>query len=146
MKTLVLIVITSLCLASCTDRNQTEILRAEVESLQAKNDSLAKILADKQPKSNYWFDEQHEGQKLIELGIKNPVAFIENNLREKTELIPLKAILGGTMHFGNIQLLGREWLIAEFDDGHIQGRAIYRYMLNEEGLLDFEMLISMDSE
>ncbi|WP_124981271.1 hypothetical protein [Nonlabens xiamenensis] len=105
MKKLTLIILTSLYILSCTEINRTENLLAEVENLKMKNDSLTKILAKKKPKSNYWFDAEYDGEKLIDSGIPNPVEFIEQSLREKTELIPLKAVLGGTMHFGNIQLL-----------------------------------------
>jgi len=61
-------------------------------------------------------------------------------------LIPLQAVLGGTMTFGNIQFLSKEWLIADFDDGHVQGRAIYKYKLNKKGQLEFELLNSIGSE
>ena len=50
------------------------------------------------------------------------------------------------MTFGNIQLLSKEWLIADFDDGHVQGRAIYKYKLNKKGQLEFELLNSIGSE
>lgn len=146
MKKITLIVVTSLCIFSCRDVNHSENLLAKVDSLKIKNDSLIKILAERKPTSNYWYNTEYDGEKFIQSGIPNPAEFIENNLRKKTELIPLKAVLGGTMHFGNIQLLGSEWLIAEYDDGHIQGRAIYAYKLNKEGQLEFEILSSDGTE
>ena len=126
--------------------NRTENLLAKVDSLIIKNDSLSKILTKDEPQLNYWFDAEYDGEKFIESGITNPTEFIENNLRKRTELIPLKAVLGGTMQFRNIQLLSSEWLIANFDDGHVQGRAIYKYKLNENGQLEFELLDSIGPE
>ena len=146
MKKLSLIILTSICIFGCKEKNQTENLLAKVDSLKTENDSLAKILTEKKSESNYWFDAEYDGEKLIEIGIKNPEEFVENTLREKTDLIPLKATLGGTMNFEKIQLLSREWLIADFSDGHVQGRAIYKYKLNKKGQLEFELLNSIEPE
>lgn len=146
MNKLTLITLISLCIFSCTKMNRTENLLAKVDSLIIKNDSLSKILTKDEPQLNYWFDAEYDGEKFIESGITNPTEFIENNLRKRTELIPLKAVLGGTMQFRNIQLLSSEWLIANFDDGHVQGRAIYKYKLNENGQLEFELLDSIGPE
>ncbi|WP_298545660.1 hypothetical protein [uncultured Aquimarina sp.] len=146
MKKLTLIILTSFCIFSCQEVNRTENLLGKVDSLKIKNDSLIKKLNEVKPELNYWFDEKYDGKELVEIGIANPAEFIEKSLREKTELIPLKATLGGTMHFGKIQLLSSKWLIAEFDDGHIQGKAIYLYKLNKNGQLEFELLNSIGPE
>ena len=138
--------LTLLCAVSCTEINRTENLLAKVDSLKIKNDSLIKIVAEEKPESNYWYDAEYDGEKLIANGIANPGEFIEKSLRKKTELIPLKAVLGGTMHFGNIQLLSSDWLIADFDDGHVQGKGIYKYKLNNKGELEFELLSSLGPE
>lgn len=137
---------TSLCIFSCRNVNHAENLLAEVDSLKLKNDSLIKILAEGKSTSNYWYNAEYDGEKFIQSGIPNPAEFIENDLRKKTQLIPLKAVLGGTMHFGKIQLLSSEWLIADFDDGHIQGRAIYTYKLNEKTQVEFKILSSIGTE
>ena len=142
----ILIILTFLLTFSCVEINQTENLLAKVDSLKVKNDSLTKILIKEKPTLNYWYDAEYDGEKLIKTGITNPEEFIKNSLREKIELIPLKAVLGGTMHFGSIQILGSEWLIADFDDGHIQGKAIYKYKLNNKGDLEFELLNSIGPE
>lgn len=115
-------------------------------SVKIKNDTLTKVLCRKKIESNYWFDAEYDGIKLIEIGKANPAEFIEKSLRKKTELIPLKAVLGGTMNFGYIQILSSEWLIAEFDDGHIRGRGIYKYTLNKNGELEFKLLNSIGPE
>lgn len=146
MKKTILIIITAFCIYGCTENDQTENLLAQVDSLKIENDSLAKRLTEEKPESNYWYDANYDGEKLIESGISNPAEFIVSTFREKTELIPLKAVLGGTMYFRNIQLLSSEWLIADFEDGHVQGKAIYRYKLNKNGQLEFELLDSIGPE
>lgn len=144
MKKLTLIILTALCLFGCTENKQTEHLLATVDRLQIENDSLAQLLAEEKPVTNYWYNAEYDGRKFIKSGIPNPAEFIENNLRERPELIPLKPVLGGTMRFINIQLLGREWIIADYEDGHIQGRAIYKYTLNNKGELEFDLLTSIE--
>jgi hypothetical protein len=146
MKKLILIVLTLPFAFSCKQVNQTDDLISTLDSLKIVNDSLTLALIHDKPESNYWFDVEYDGVNLIDYGISNPVEFVENALRERTELIPLEAILGGTMHFGKIQLLSSEWLIAEFDDGHIWGRGIYKFSLNDQGELDFELLHSLGPE
>ncbi|MEM6684409.1 MAG: hypothetical protein AAF617_01335 [Bacteroidota bacterium] len=147
MKKLTVIILTICCVFGCTEMNQTENLRAQIDRLKIKNDSLTKIvMTEKKPAPNYWYDDEYEGLELMESGITNPTKFIEESLRKNTELIPLEAVLGGTMVFENIQILGKEWLIASFEDGHIQGRAIYKFTLTEKGELKFQVLHSTGAE
>ena len=76
----------------------------------------------------------------MDKGIENPREFIENSLRAKPELIPLKAVLGGSMRFGRIDLLAKNWLIAEYEDGHVYGRSLYAFELNANGELEFSII------
>lgn len=135
-----------LTLISCAESNTNRIesLESENQLLKSKSDSLIEILNKKETKTNYWFDSGFDKRKFTKLGIKNPTKFIEKSLRENPELIPLNAVLGGNMNFGKIQILGNKWLIADFDDGHIYGRAIYKYILNEKGELEFEIIEYLD--
>lgn len=152
MKNLTLIILTTLVLFSCTEKkksetepleiNRTEELQVKVDSLIVVNDSLAEVLAVENPKSNYWFDDLYDGKELLRNGIAKPADFIESSLRKKPELIPIKGVLGGTMRFGNIEPLGNKWVIAYFDDGHIEGRALYKYKLKKDGELEFEIMDS----
>ena len=141
-----ILILTLLCILSCTDNIQTENLRAKVDNLKAKNDSLVKVLADGKLESNYWFDARYDGKHFIKNGIENPVEYIEKSLRENPDLIPLQAVLGGTMQFVNVQLLSSEWVIADYEDGHIRGRAIYNYELDPNGQLKFELLSATGPE
>ena len=119
--------------------NQNSKLSIQVDSILNKNKELYILL-------NYWFDEEFQGEKFFERGIENPEEFVEKALREKNDLIPLKPVLGGTMHFDNIQLLSSEWLIADYSDGHIQGRAIYSYRFNRHNVLTFKKISYINYE
>ncbi len=142
MRKLILIVLNVLVVFSCKEINCTDNLSNKIDSLKVKNDSLINVLSENKHESNYWFD----GEKFIERGIANPAEFIAHKLREKPELIPLKAVLGGQMHFGNIELVSSEWLIADFNDGHVEGRGIYKYVLNANGEFEFELLEAIRPE
>ena len=154
MKTLTLLILTSLFLFSCNEKEQTktappeidhtESLQASIESLQIENDSLTKLLSAEKPEAIKWYEPLYDGKNLLSKGIANPAEFIEKSLREQPELIPLKGVLGGTMHFGGIQPLSSEWVIAYYEDGHIEGRAIYSYKLNSKGKLEFKLLDAIE--
>jgi len=153
----ILVIIIFLFLGCKNDVDKTENLPNETELLTLKNDSLKKeiqllkslndsLIKIKQEEKNYWFDPDFNGSHLTRQGITNPEKFIENALQKRTDLIPSEAVLGGTMNFRKIQLLGNKWLIADYNDGHIQGRAIYEYKLNDKKELLFKMLASNDTE
>jgi hypothetical protein len=132
---------------SCEKQNNdanlvVEKLKSENSFLKQKNDSLNKELKKSILKGNYWFDSGYGGIILKNKGINNPEKYIENSLREKPELIPLEPTLGGKMTFDNIQILGEKWIIANYSDGHVQGRTIYSYKLNKNNKLEFKVLKS----
>lgn len=141
-----ILIFSLLFVLGCKKENQINDLLTEIEILKTENDSLSQLIFSENPESNYWFDSNYEGREFNKAGISDPAEFIEEQLREKPELIPVRAVLGGTMRFVKIQLLSSEWLIASFEDGHIQGRALYKYKLNKEGKLEFELLSFLDSE
>ena len=118
-------------------------LNKEISHLKSLNDSLIKI---SQTEKNYWFDKDFNGIQFTRQGIANPEEFVENALRKRADLIPFEAVLGGTMRYGKIQLLGNKWLIADYNDGHIQGRSIYEYRINDKKEISFKILASNDTE
>ncbi|WP_134149266.1 hypothetical protein [Flavobacterium sp. 270] len=87
-----------------------------------------------------WYDSEYDNVDFKKKGIKDPEKFITDGLRSKPELIPIKGVLGGTISFGQIQLLGNKYLIAYYDDGHIEGKSIYQYKLNDSGKLEFKIV------
>jgi hypothetical protein len=127
--------------AQLTIKNDS--LKKEIQLLKSLNDSLIKI---SQEEKNYWFIPEYNGSHLARQRITNPEKFVENALRKRADLIPFEAVLGGNMNYGKIQLLGNKWVIADYSDGHIQGRSIYEYRLNDKTTLTFKILASNDTE
>jgi hypothetical protein len=63
-------------------------------------------------------------QFLIEKGLHDPINDLVRDLMKHNELIPCEGVLGGTPGFYNpdgIKVLSKDYVIAEFDDGHIEG-------------------------
>lgn len=127
--------------AQLTFKNDS--LEKEIQHLKVLNDSLLKI---ENVAENLWFDKDFNGTLFTRQGITNPEEFVENTLQKRADLIPFEAVLGGTMNYGKIQLLGNKWIIADYSDGHIQGRSIYEYRIDDKKALTFKILASNDTE
>ncbi|TFV94372.1 hypothetical protein E4S40_10120 [Algoriphagus kandeliae] len=147
MKTLYLCVM-ALLIMGCSNSTQEE-LQLEIDELQKKNEVLNTRVRELemnneliQKELTYWYDDYDEIY-FKSKGIENPVEFVDSSLRAAPELIPLKAVLGGTMHFSKIQLLSKCWLIADYEDGHILGRSLYEFELQENGKLKFKLIQSI---
>lgn len=128
--------------ASCSEAPKSSAL----DQLKTQRDSLSHQLQAQRKTADSLLDSlklyQSESDDPILFGrnfsdIENPEDFISSNLREQTELIPLEAVLGGTMAFRRIEVLNEKWVMATYDDGHIQGQAIYEYRLIPEDSLEF---------
>ena len=63
-------------------------------------------------------------------------------MRKHPELIPLDPVLGGEMQFRQVKVLTEDWVLASYDDGHIQGKSIFQYKLQPDGTLQFEEIVS----
>ena len=74
--------------------------------------------------------------------IENPEEYIANSLKEHPEKIPLDAVLGGTMQFRQVQVLTEDWVLAVYDDGHVQGKSIFEYELQPDGSIEFSHVAS----
>ncbi|OGS70954.1 MAG: hypothetical protein A3F91_11025 [Flavobacteria bacterium RIFCSPLOWO2_12_FULL_35_11] len=158
MRKISILLIVGFLILSCKDANeQPENLPDKTVQLSLKNDSLEKeivllkslndsLLKISHVAENLWFDKDFNGAHLTRQGITNPEKFVENSLRKRVDLIPFEAVLGGTMKFGKIQLLGNKWVIADYSDGHIQGRSIYEYRIDDKKVLTFKILASNDTE
>ena len=137
-----------LLLFGCDHKSEKVKLVSQIESLTTEKDSLVDIKNQLEMKidsinreSNFWYQNETQGKQFLEMGIKNPKEYIANSLLDKPELIPLKPILGGQMKFLQVELLGKECLIAYYEDGHTSGRAIYSFEL-KNGRLDFKLIAS----
>ncbi|MGY5850205.1 hypothetical protein [Salegentibacter sp. F14] len=108
-------------------------LRAQVDVLRVQNDSLQKellVLKNRNPKV---FSKAFDT-------ISNPETFVKDALKSNPELIPEAGVLGGKMHFVNTEILNDRFIWAEFEDGHINGQAIYQYRLSKEGKPQFRLI------
>ena len=137
-----------LLLFGCNYKSEKAELVSQIESLTTEKDSLVHLKNQLEIKidsinseSIFWYQNEIQGKQFLEMGIKNPKEYITNSLLHKPELIPLKPILGGQMKFMQVELLGKECLIAYYEDGHIGGRAIFSYEF-KNGSLDFKLITS----
>ena len=67
---------------------------------------------------------------LRRAGLADPAREIAADLVRHPELIPIPAVVGGTMGFRpvvDIRLLGGHWVFARFEDGHIGGSGVFEY-------------------
>ena len=128
--------------AGCSgDKNRK--LKKQVHKLAAVNDSLQTIIDEQTGESE---DSTLTFWKFSKKGIKNPQAFITKELRSRTELIPMKPVLGGAMRFSKITVLGDNWVIGVYEDGHVRGKTLYRYELKKDTTLTFKKLFSVPSQ
>lgn len=132
---------------SCNNNNENDLLQQRVLQLQdslkyyqSENDSTTKVVADSSM-VNIFFGK-HEIAKLRMHGLKNAPQQVIDSLNERTDLIPYKAELGGSMRFWNIQLLKTQWAIAAFTDGHVAGDLLLSYQLKEDGRIEWKLLDS----
>lgn len=65
---------------------------------------------------------------------------IKNSFRSQKQLLSKKAVLGGNMHIVWIKILGNNWLIAQYEDGHVQGVSIYSYQGVNDSTFTFKLL------
>lgn len=142
----------SLLVVSCSKSENETRLHEQLELVKEKNDSLKKILninrerfrihMDKHTaNSSYLFDSM-DSLSIVARGINLTPQQIIDNLHDNKELIPHDAVLGGTMHFENIKLLGDRYAIAFISDGHILGRLIAKYEIKDSSGLKWTVLDS----
>ncbi len=115
---------------------KADSLQTEIRELQIANDTLSDHLLKKSFAAiNYpaFFDS-----------IAEPEEFILQELQEKPELITKKAVLGGTMRFTQISFINDDLLVAEFEDGHIMGKTLFRFRVNRNGDLTFSQVCNID--
>jgi len=78
-------------------------------------------------------------------GLSDPIVQIVDSLMMHPELIPHEGELGGRMGFYSareIHILDDSWVYAQFDDGHVQGRGIFRYTVQADSSLAFVVVYS----
>lgn len=114
---------------------KVDSLMAETEDLKRANDTLSEHLFQKTYLTREYpsyFDS-----------IPEPEDHLLEHLRERKDLIPKDPVLGGTMRFTKVRFIDDELFIAEYEDGHIMGKAIYTYAVDTSGDLSIEMVGSI---
>ncbi len=107
-----------------------------VEVQQRRNDSLEQISQNiASPGFPVYFKKEFDT-------INDPKAYIINALQQQREKIPIDAVLGGNMEYRQIEILTEDWVMAVYDDGHIQGKSIYEYELQPNGEVIFTEVVS----
>ena len=132
MKELIILVSLTFLLSCENTNSETNETTIGYEQLKSENDSLKSIIKN----VNY----NRISIDLIELGLNNPKADIFNSLQKRTDLFPIKGELGTKMHFGNIEIINKNWIIAEFDDGHSMGSGIYKFIVKNDTTIDFKLI------
>lgn len=108
-------------------------LSVKLHKQELKNDSLNRLLEKSDLAGGY---KIFFGRKFD--SIQNPETYVTEALGQQKELIPLKAVLGGTMDYRKVQLLTEDWLLAIYDDGHVQGKTIFEYDIQPDGKIIFK--------
>lgn len=70
---------------------------------------------------------------LVDRGLADPAGDLISDLVAHPEIIPMEAVLGGSMYFteGSVVILSDRWAYAEFEDGHVSGSCLLEYEVHE---------------
>ena len=140
-----LILLGTACQDKEREMDDTELrldsLSRELEEYKHTADSLKALIEKGDIASNYpiYFGKEYDS-------IEDPKEFIKSSLREQPEKIPLKPVVGGTMAFREVKVLTNDWVLGIYDDGHIEGKSIYRYRLQPDGKIKFTHVTSAEPE
>lgn len=141
--------ILSILLIACNDEKrqlddkdlQLDSLSRELAKYKRTSDSLKALIEKGNIAAQYPI---FYGKKFDT--IENPEMYIKNALKDRKDLIPLEPVVGGTMAFRDIKVLTEDWVLGVYDDGHIEGKSIYKYSLDPEGKVDFALIASRETE
>ena len=117
--------------------DRLDSLSRELAEYKKNSDSLKMLLEKSDLATGY---PVFYGKKFDT--IENPEEYIANALEKHSDKIPLDPVLGGTMEFRKVQVLTEDWVLAVYDDGHVQGKSIFKYQLQPDGSLKFSHIAS----
>lgn len=122
-------------------------LQQELAELRKDNLGLSADLKSTKQQANELVNhvsiDEYEINLLKQKGLPNPVLNIRQDLKKHPELIKYDGVLGGTMGFyfeSGIHVLNRKWVLADFDDGHINGFMLLRYDVKEGGRIKWHVI------
>lgn len=116
---------------------ELDSLSAELAEQQQMRDSLQSLISNSEMAAGYPI---YYGRNFDT--IPNPEEYITTALKQQKDIIPLDAVLGGTMEFRQVQVITEDWVLAIYDDGHIEGKSIFEYELQEDGEIRFTEVAS----
>ncbi len=121
------------------------VLLEEFNSLlRHRNDSLSLLIQKKRISGSvppFLYRKQEE--ELKKMGLHNPVEDLRDDLVTDPDLIKTSAVLGGKMGFyfrDGIHILNKRWVFAYFEDGHIAGAMLLRYIIDQQGNIEWEVI------
>jgi hypothetical protein len=81
--------------------------------------------------------------------LKEAPEVIKESLAKNSGLIKFKGINGGKMAFYNTddaKILNGRWVLASFDDGHIDGEAILEYKIGSDKRIEWKLVAAFLNE
>ena len=78
---------------------------------------------------------------LSETGIDDYTIIEEDLYARGADVIEHDGVLGGTMYFTEVRVLSDRWVYASFEDGHIMGRGLYEYVVNDDGSFRWNVIV-----
>ena len=115
---------------------------ALVDSLNLARRDLAQARGHSESSQEPMLLSDREIRQLRRKGLEDPVNELRHDLVLHPELIPYKGVLGGTMGFtdDSIALLSTQWVLAQFEDGHIGGRCLLSYDVGPGGRVSWKVI------
>ena len=83
---------------------------------------------------------EFEVDALRREGLADPTKQLRDSLNAHAELIPYLGVRDGAMHFGEIVLLPRPLVYAEYDDGHADGCMLLEYDIEPGAKIEWRRL------
>jgi hypothetical protein len=77
--------------------------------------------------------KEDDRQFLIERGLKDPINGLVQDLMKHNEIIPCEGAVGGKPGFNDpnrIAVLSKDHVIADYDDGHVEGTIELTFMIS----------------
>jgi hypothetical protein len=138
----------SAMLLACNAPQQADLVA--LERCQKTNDSLTALLksqtlpdfSDTSQGAVEFYFHPFDRRELRRQGLYAPDSQLLASMRQHPELIPDTTVLGGTMYVEWVKPIGTKWALAQYSDGHVQGRALYAYWREKDGAIGWKLLNS----
>lgn len=84
----------------------------------------------------------HDVARFQRKGLEDPVGDILRDLTGRVDLIPDEGVLGGTMYIvtRDSYILTDRWVLATYEDGHIRGRMLAEYRVQDDGRITWRRI------